>query len=380
MVKKSTKEEFISKARAIHGDKYIYDEFEYVNAVAKGKIICPKHGVFLQSANVHLKGHGCPKCASEVTKKIGRLTFDIFQERANKKHNGKYTYIPTELRNGNCDVRIICPIHGEFTQNAVRHMYGQGCPKCGNEEKRKKMANGLEYFLSAAKEVHGDKYDYSKVKYINNKTKVCIICPEHGEFWQRPFDHIIGKKGCQKCVGRGLTLHDFEKLARKVHGDRYDYLSYSSSDTKARILCKKCGREFTQKGWSHLQGHGCPYCKQSKLEWNVLYFLEENNVTFEAQKKFDWLGNQSLDFYLPNCNIAIECQGEQHFKGSRCFGHKELEGKWHERDKVKKALCDENGIELIYYTNARNAPDEYIGTLFTSKEEMLNFILKKVVK
>ena len=55
-----------------------------------------------------------------------------------------------------------------------------------------------EEFIEKARQVHGDKYDYSKVEYKNNKTKICIVCPIHGEFWQRPNDHLNGR-GCDKC-------------------------------------------------------------------------------------------------------------------------------------------------------------------------------------
>ena len=109
----------------------------------------------------------------------------------------------------------------------------------------------------------------------------------------------------------------------------------------------------------------------------MLMFLEKNNISFEAQVRFDWLGKQSLDFYLPDHNIAIECQGKQHFEGSRAFGHKELEATWHLRDKIKKRLCDENGVDLIYYTNVINAPNEYLGLLFMDKNDLLAYIFSK---
>lgn len=106
MVKKSDKIEFIRKARTIHGDKYIYDEFDYQNAITKGKIICPKHGEFYQSANTHLSGHGCPKCAKENFTKIGKLTFEIFEKQAKQIHNNKYVYTPTEINNNKDRIKI----------------------------------------------------------------------------------------------------------------------------------------------------------------------------------------------------------------------------------------------------------------------------------
>lgn len=379
MVKKSTKAEFVAKAREVHGNKYSYDEFEYVNAFTKGKIICSKHGEFFQSANSHLKGHGCPQCFRENFKKIGKLTFDVFKKRAEEKHNGKYAYTQTEINNGHSKIKIICPIHGEFEQSAALHLTGQGCPKCGCEEKRKKMANTLEHFISAARKVHEDKYDYSKVEYVNESTKVCIVCPTHGEFWQRPIDHVIGKKGCQKCVGRGFTLRDFEKLAREVHGDKYDYLEYFKSDIKMKIRCRTCGHEFMQKGWSHLQGHGCPYCNSSRLETEVRLLFERNSIECNEQKTFEWLKNTSnlyLDFYLPNYNLAIECQGSQHFPNSRNFGGEDKYTIINFRDKLKKKLCDEHGIELVYFTHEK-VEEPYLGKVFNNINDLIEYINSK---
>ena len=381
MVKKCTKDEFIHKARAVHGGKYVYDDFEYVNAITKGKIICPIHGEFLQSANVHLSGHGCPRCARENYKKVGKLSFGVFEERARKVHGDKYVYIPSNIRNNKDKVNIICPTHGEFWQSAALHLSGQGCPKCAQESKREKMSNGLQSFIEEACKVHDSRYDYSKVEYVNNKTKVCIICPTHGEFWQKPFDHIIGKKGCPKCVGRSLTLQDFEERARKVHGDKYEYLEYTMSDAKARIKCNICGHEFVQKGWSHLQGHGCPFCNSSKLENEVRLLLERNKIESDEQKTFDWLKLErplKLDFYLPNHGIAIECQGKQHFPNSRNFGGKDKYEEINFRDGIKKRLCDEHNIDLVYFTHENVC--EYMGKFFTDANDLMDYILSKKTK
>jgi hypothetical protein len=91
-------------------------------------------------------------------------------------------------------VCITCPVHGDFFQNAGEHFRGANCPKC--------VGNAMlttEEFITKARLKHNNKYDYSKTKYVNRKTRVLIICPEHGEFWQTPQDHLAGK-GCAKCV------------------------------------------------------------------------------------------------------------------------------------------------------------------------------------
>ena len=200
--------------------------------------------------------------------------------------------------------------------------------------------------------MHGDKYDYSKVIYRNNKTKVCIICPEHGEFWQRPDKHLYAKRGCPVCgKTQKLTTEEFIEKAKQVHGDKYDYskCEYKTTEKKVTIICKTHG-EFKQTPHSHLQGQGCPVCKQRVLEKEVNNFLTDNKITFEFQKRFDWLGLQSLDFFLPEYNIGIECQGIQHFEEILFFGGKEKFKKQVENDEKKLNLCTEHGIKILYYT------------------------------
>ena len=380
MARKLTTEEVIERFREIHGDKYDYSEFEYINATTKGKIICPIHGEFWQSSNVHLRGVKCPKCAFiNKDRDYFRLTKEIFLERANKRHSDKYEYDLSNFENSNSNIMIKCPKHGWFEQNVRRHLNGQGCPKCGADSKREKMAISLEEILNRFREIHGDKYDYSKFEYENCHAKGIIICPIHGEFLQTSNSHLLGN-GCPKCVGRDKTTEEFIIEAKQIHGDRYDYslTNYVNASTKVEIKCNQCGKTFYQVPWSHLQNHGCPYCKMSKLEIEIEDFLKENEIEYESQKRFEWLGKQSLDFYLPKYNIGIECQGEQHFYGSRCFGKKEMQDVIIERDVKKYNLCNANGVKLLYYSNVE--VDGYFEEIITDNKRILEIIEKEMGK
>ncbi|MBR6517552.1 MAG: zinc-ribbon domain-containing protein [Bacilli bacterium] len=338
--------EFIEKARKVHGDKYDYSKVEYVNAYTKICIICTKHGEFYQTPHTHLRGSGCKNCGLEYLSKIRRIssvTTEDFINKSIKIHGDKYNYSKVKYINCNTKVKIICPIHGEFYQTPQSHLRGSGCPKCCGLNKT------TEEFIEKAILVHGDKYDYSKTEYKGSITKVCIICPKHGEFWQKPNDHLHGE-GCKECSKKYKTTEEFIEESKSIHGDKYDYskVNYINSNEKVCIICPKHG-EFWQTPHSHLRGRGCPKCRQSHLEKLFYNKLTENNIEFETQKRFDWLGLQSLDFYLPKYNIGIECQGEQHFYGFRCFGNKELQIKCIDRDKNKNELCTDNGLKLIYY-------------------------------
>ena len=206
-------------------------------------------------------------------------------------------------------------------------------------------------FITKAKIKHGNKYDYSKVEYINSKTKVCIICPEHGEFWQTPKSHLKGD-GCPICKLSFVTQEDYIKKACEVHNNFYDYskVVYKNSNEKICIICPKHGK-FYQKPCDHLSKQGCPICHSSHMETEIREFLIYKKVKFEEQKRFDWLGTKSLDFYIPSKNIAIECQGRQHFECSDFFGGEEENNKIRERDMEKKRLCEEHNVDLIYFSN-----------------------------
>ena len=109
------------------------------------------------------------------------------------------------------------------------------------------MKYSKEQFVLKARETHGWKYDYSKVEYINSRTKICIICPEHGEFWQTPHSHLRGR-GCPKCKLQNATLttEEFIRRAKEMHGDKYDYskVVYKKNNEKVCIICPEHGEFF----------------------------------------------------------------------------------------------------------------------------------------
>ena len=320
--------------------------------------------------------------------KTTKERFNDFIKKAAAIHNNKYAYDESTFVDSRTSMRIICPEHGEFWQKPNRHVsYKRGCPKCGRTiaANRNIVHRGSE-FISKAREIHGDKYDYSKVNYVRHNKKVCIICPVHGEFWQTPNNHLQGN-GCRQCGIENKVYYNkkneeqFIEDAKRVHGDKYSYekLNYVNSVSKAIITCPIHG-DFEQEANSHLRGAGCPICAESHLENEIRNMLYDNNVKVLSKYNFDWLGRQHLDLYLPEYNIAIECQGVQHFEVVDHFGGEEKYIKRVERDTLKKQLCDEHGVELIYYTNVKNAPDEYLGLLFRDKEELLKYIFSKKSK
>ena len=208
-MKRLTTEQFIEKAKLVHGDRYNYTLVEYKNTATKVKIICSVHGIFEQRPNDHLNGKGCPECSKEASAKKRQKATEQFIEKAKKIHCDKYDYSLVNYQGNKIKVKIICPVHGIFEQKPNDHLNGKGCKFCaGNTIK------ATEQFIKEAKRIHGDKYNYNIAKYVNDRTKLKIICPVHGEFEQSPNNHLSGK-GCRFCAGN--TIKTTEQFISARH-------------------------------------------------------------------------------------------------------------------------------------------------------------------
>jgi len=248
----------------------------------------------------------------------GRFTTEQFINRAIEVHDDKFDYSLADYQGSGSEVKIICPIHGVFEQNAAAHLAGRGCPKCTGRYKtteevikefrevhRDKFDYSLvdyqgsdfdvkiiclihgvfeqrtdahlrakdcprclgrykttEDVIKEFREAHGDKFDYSLVDVVGVTKKVKIICPIHGVFEQTPNHHLKSKTGCLKCAGYGKTTEDVIKEFREAHGDKFDYslVEYKNAKTKVKIICPTHG-VFEQSFESHLKNKtGCPKC------------------------------------------------------------------------------------------------------------------------
>jgi predicted nucleic acid-binding Zn-ribbon protein len=257
--KRLTTEQFIKRSNEIHNNKYDYSLVEYKNNKTKVKIVCSIHGMFEQVTGDHLRGRGCPKCGKNKKCIKQRNTTEQFIEKAKAVHGDKYDYSLVEYKNVHTKVKIVCSIHGMFEQRPSIHLCGSGCPKCGIIIMSNNKKLTTNQFIEKAKAVHGDKYDYSLVEYKNSGTKVKIICPIHGVFEQRSYDHLRGR-GCFKCNGnKKLTTKEFIEKANTIHGDKYDYslVEYKNNKTKVKIICPVHG-VFEQVTSYHLSGNSCP--------------------------------------------------------------------------------------------------------------------------
>jgi DNA-directed RNA polymerase subunit M/transcription elongation factor TFIIS/very-short-patch-repair endonuclease len=276
-------QEFKKRSKKIHKNKYNYSLISgYKNVGEKVDIKCPIHGIFKQAMSCHLKGQGCPKCDDEKIN-YNQMTTEEYIRRARKKHKNRYDYsLIGVYKYGK--IKVICRKHGLFKINSNNHLRGGGCWQCAVEERGIRHRKPLKKFLSDARKIHGNRYDYSEVVYKNSTTKIKIICPEHGPFLQYP--------------------------------------------------------------GAHLSGHGCPCHKESKGEILIVKILKRHKIRFIRQKRFSDCRNKNtlpFDFYLPDYNYCIEYDGIQHFAESNPWFNKLIPV----NDKIKTNYCKDKGIKLI---------------------------------
>lgn len=317
-----TKDEFISEAEFVHGKKYDYNLVDYHGNKVKIKIICSEHYIFEQTPKSHLSGSGCPKCSRLNRSKYSK---DQVIEEFVRKHGDKYDYSKFEYKNMDTKSIISCPKHGEINISPKVHKK-HGCKKCYYEVIGKGHRTTEESFLMKVKDKHGDRYNYSKMNFIDMENKIEIICSNHGSFWQKPKNHIFS-------------------------------------------------------------GNGCPKCNSSKGELLIENFLILNNINYQKQFIFNdcrLVNPLPFDFYLTDYNICIEFDGIQHSSKdkSQSFYHDDSIKK---RDEIKNLYCKNNNIDLyrISYSKIKNIEKHL--NLFLNRKKILsstekreNFIKKSI--
>jgi very-short-patch-repair endonuclease len=268
---------------------------------------------------------------------------ELFISKANKIHKNRYDYSKVNYINAKTKVTIVCREHGDFQQTPSNHLCNYNCQKCA-----KNFQLDTASFIEKAKGIHNDKYDYSKVNYINADTQITIICKEHGEFTQIPDFHINRKCGCPKCSNNvKLDLSEFIEKSNKIHCNKYDYskVEYNNNRNHIIIICKKHG-EFSQIPFLHLLKHGCPNCI-NKTEYKFYEKIKEIYPTIKRQYKVEWCKNKlclPFDFAIEELKIIIELDGEQHFTQVSNWSSPETQI---EKDKFKTDCANQNGFSVI---------------------------------
>lgn len=353
MSKKLTNLEFIAKAQAVHQSAYDYSETLYVGNEYPVRVICKTHGAFEQIANTHLGGHGCPACAYKsgaekrskgwryYVEKIGKLQPNLNLVDFENSFTLTTKKVPVKCQN---------PEHAVFYITPHKLTRGQGCPSCGRERVAASRSITFPEFLARAKVVHGDRYSYRESEYKGYRTKITVVCPEHGEYTQTPEQHATQKHGCPKCASeanRPKRISALENLSKckEVHGEgsyTYDLESLAlGSSTHWKIVCPTHG-PFSQLGYVHLRGSKCPSCTSSGVSEGqrslgkfLVECLTEEGVTPEFRFSES---RQRVDYYIPSLNLAIDYDG--------IYWHSEIykEDNYHS---IRRSEMADKGISYI---------------------------------
>lgn len=363
ILKKLGIEDFLKKARAVHQGRYNYDLAVYKGSGEKITIQCSVHGRFEQTPANHYKGKGCPLCRNSKLAKDRKLKYtDLLKRLGHLESKGlKVPFLEVEYSNFFSKVSLECPRHGVVRVSASNLLKGGGCPKCGADWALRQRAKGRDEFIRQAAALHGNRYDYSCVDYVSNSIPVTIICPEHGEFKQRPSTHIRpgavgGAAGCRKCLSRARTLSQLEDVStlesrfRDKHGltyTRYNLTEYAGMKTRVSILCPTHGW-FKQRAEIHLRGNGCVKCGRSYTQMTTQYGSDAQRDIAEHLRREGLQVEQDatpfegsrleVDVYVPSRRFGVE------FNGNWYHSSKYKASNYH---KKKQGLAEASGIRLI---------------------------------
>lgn len=365
MPKKLTKEEFIEKARKVHGDKYDYSEVEYVNNSIKVNIRCLHHGEFPKTPNKHLSGQGCPDCIDMSNRRNKRYTQEEFISKAVEAHNNKYDYSITIYNGIKNPIQYICKEHGIRRQIAYEHLHSSGCSKCANR------SSDAETFIKKAMKIHKGCYTYDHVEYVSNSVDVLIYCKIHDKlFPQSPNSHLKGR-GCSLCamekqVERQLVpQEEYMQKLKKIYGDKYDLsqVVYNGTKNSITVSCPKHGI-WNPNAKDFSEGHGCPDCgieaRSGENHPNYIDGLsKERHYSRNSNHALKW------SWAVRNRDKACDCCGIEFKKGNLRHAH-HLES-WVDNEDLRFDI--NNGISLCKkchylfhrsYGNGYNTKEQYI--------------------
>lgn len=302
-------QEFIDAASRVHGGIYTYNRSEYTSMREKVVITCPEHGDFLQPPYQHLQGQGCRKCRDKMTGERSRLTQAAFLEKCVEVHGDRYDLSRICYTRTNDKIEVICREHGAFFPVAGNFIYrASNCPRCKYEQHGLNSRLGSDVYMARFKALHGDRYEYLDIYYEGSQAFIRAKCPDHGVFTIRVQDHLRGF-GCAKC-SRVYDTPSFVEKAVETHGHKYDYSKsiYIDAHTPLTIVCPEHG-DFSQRPSDHAStGQGCPRCGGTGPSTGQVEINEFLSQFVETEMEHS-IGKKRVDILIPSLSIGIEYHG-----------------------------------------------------------------------
>lgn len=352
------KDDFVKESKRVHGNKFNYDHVEYVNQNIKVKLVCNDCGeIIFQKPVNNINGKGCWKCGKRKP-----IDGKEFLEKVDKTHNGFYTYDIKEIETLDSDtvLNIMCPLHGKFKQKVTDHIR-HGCTACGRIKTIESHKKTQEQFIEEVKKIHGDKFNYSKIEYMNSSTKVLLICNKCSREFYKNTSDLLNGSGCPYCVGKNKNTEIFIEEVKKIYGDLYDYseVEYKGDRVKVKVICPQHG-PFMITPNNFKRNRKCKKCSASFGEIKISLFLDKYEIPYKKEFTFsDCIDKRPLRFDFAvfdekdNIVCLIEFQGAQHFFPVNFTGKmsEETINKNFElaqkRDSIKREYCSKNNIKLL---------------------------------
>lgn len=354
MAKKKTHEEYVAEVAIKNPNVEVIGT--YIDARTPISHRCKLHNVLWDVAPTNiLRGHGCLMCGGNVKKSHKQYVEEVSVINDNIDVVGMYI-------SANKKITHRCKIDGyEWDAAPSVILRGNGCPKCGGTMKKEH-----EQYVNELKDINQDVEVIGE--YINAHTKILHKCKIDGYCWFVKPTHMLSGSICPKCNERKLSdmykkQHDiYAQQLLVVNPDLEVIDTYVNAKTPILHRCKIDGYEWKITPSNVLFGQGCPICQETNGERQIRQWLENNHILYVYQKTFDDCKDKKVlpfDFYLPNLNILIEFDGEQHFRPVDFSGHnKELSFNKFEttqyHDNIKTQYCMDNNIKLLripYFKN-----------------------------
>ena len=300
MPKRLTQDEWIARAKAVHNDRYSYENVVYTNKSTKVTIRCHVHGLFEQLAGNHLQGKGCAKCS-----KNRRMNTEMFIEKAISVHDGVYDYSKTVFSRSRDKVIITCDLHGDFEQEANSHLKGAGCPTCGYMSMGDFMRRNDERVLKIKDTV---KQRYGVCNVMQDATiakrfkdsfllKYGVSNPRHIPNYNEKYERTVRSK---YGVAHYSQSSDFKRDVIDTCMTRYGVHNYTQSlEYKNRLSDIISKSKQTQK-----ERYGAEHYAKSEIFRKKLpdmlskgYITKKNNGTFATSKPEDEMYERLVDLY-----------------------------------------------------------------------------------
>lgn len=303
MARRATTKEAVEGFEAVHGGRYDYSKVVYTGNKNKVIVVCKEHGEFLIRPNDHTsKRAGCSKCSVVNRAKLQTLPQEEVIETFKIVHGDRYDYSKVVYVRTMDKVTVICKEHGEFEIAPNHHRYGTGCANCGEVKRASSYTLTQEEVIVDFRKIHGDRYDYSLVEYTYSKTKVIVLCGEHGEFLITPNAHKRGD-GCAKCSWETHHLKALMNNPEQFHLPRQVYfVNFKHVET---------GIQFSKVGVCDSGGLVRRY-RESQLEADGVgitnsQIVQTDNITALS---FEWyIMKKFREYSLDTRNILKACGG-----------------------------------------------------------------------